>query len=71
MINNTNPSPLRIARVSAGVRQADLAASIARSTMFISRLERGGCAVLTPEIAARIAETVNVPAVLLFAGGKR
>lgn len=71
MINNTKPSPLRIARVSAGVRQADLAKSIARSTMFVSRLERGGSATLTPEIASRIAESVNVPAVLLFAGPKK
>jgi len=63
-----NISPLRTARVGSGLRQADLAAIIDRSQMFISRLERGGYAVLTPEIAERITEVVGVPGVILFRG---
>lgn len=65
---NNKPTPLRIARQVAGLRQADLAAEINRSQMFVSRLERGRSATLTPEIAERIADTLGSPAVLLFNG---
>jgi transcriptional regulator with XRE-family HTH domain len=65
-----NISPIRIARVSSGLRQTDLAAEINRSQMFVSRLECGGYAVLTPEIADRIAEVLGVPGAVLFRGSK-
>jgi hypothetical protein len=38
--------------------------------MFVSRLERGGYAVLTPEIAQRITEVLGVPGAVLFRGSK-
>lgn len=66
---NNKPSPLRIARQVAGLRQTDLATAINRSQMFVSRLERGRSAILTPEIADRLADTLGSPAVLLFNGG--
>lgn len=59
-------TPLRLARLAAGLRQADLAAVIDRSQMFVHRLEVGGPARLTPEIADKLAAAVNVPAALLF-----
>jgi len=59
---------LTIARVTAGLRQRDLAVAIGRSTAFVSRLETGGRAILTAEVAERIAATIGTPAFLLFAG---
>ena len=64
--NFTPPSPLRVARVSAGLRQCDLAERVNRSPAYICRLENHGPAVLTPEIAKRISEAVGSPAVFLF-----
>jgi len=64
------PTPLTIARISAGLRQRDLAERIDRSTAFVSRLETGGPAVLTHEIAERIADAVGTPSFVIFAGMK-
>lgn len=66
-MNTMTTSPLRLARLAAGLRQVDLAATIGRSRLFICRLEIGGYARLTPEIAETLAAAVNVPAALLFA----
>ena len=60
---------LRISRIAAGLRQRDLAHLIGRSTSFVCRLETGGPASLTPEIAKTIAQAVNAPAAVLFAKG--
>ena len=61
---------LRTARRIAEITQKDIATEIGRSQMYVSRLERGGYARLTPETAEKIAALVKVPAVLLFAGRK-
>lgn len=67
--NYTPPSPLKVARASAGKRQRDLAEEVGRSPAFICRLERGGSALLTPEIAETLSASLGVPAVLLFRNG--
>ena len=64
------PTPLKIARISAGLSQSDLAAKIERGHVFVHRLETDGCAVLTSEIAEKIASAVGVPAVVIFSGMK-
>ncbi|HBO69164.1 MAG TPA: hypothetical protein DD658_03075 [Deltaproteobacteria bacterium] len=64
--NFKTSSPLRVARVSAGLRQRDLAEQVNRSSAYICRLENHGPAVLTPQIAKRISEAVRTPAVFLF-----
>jgi len=68
MKTNRIPSPLRLARVSAGLLQRDLAAAIGRPICYVSRLENGGYARLTPKIAEELAATLEVPAVLIFMG---
>jgi len=65
---NRIPSPLRLARVSAGLRQRDLADAIGRPICYVSRLENGGYALLTPRIAEELAAALDVPAVLIFMG---
>lgn len=65
------PTPLTIARITAGLRQSDLAEGIGKSTAYIHRLETGGPAILTPEIAERIAAAVKTPSFILFAGSKK
>jgi len=65
------PKPLTIARITAGLRQVDLAAAVGKSNAFISRLENNGPAVLTPEVAERIASAIGTPAFLLFSGMKK
>jgi transcriptional regulator with XRE-family HTH domain len=71
MVRNNTLSPLRTARLLAGVRQVELASAVDRSTMYISRLERGESARLTGEIAEKLAAAVDVPAVILFMGSKK
>lgn len=71
MKNFKSPSPLKVARVSAGLRQRDLAEAIGRSTPYVCRIETGGPAVLTPEIAEQIAAAVRTPSFILFAGTKK
>lgn len=69
MLRKSNPpTPLTIARISAGLRQIDLAATIGKSNAFISRLENGSGAVLTPEIAEKIASAVGTPSFAIFKG---
>lgn len=68
MGNVCRPSPLRVARVAAGLYLRDIAQAVDRSISFVHRLEVGGYARLTPEIAFRIGEAVGVPAPILFPG---
>jgi len=65
------PTPLTIARVTAGLRQSDLAENIGKSTAYIHRLETGGSATLTSEIAERIASAVGAPSFVIFQGGRK
>lgn len=71
MFSKNTTFGLRTARRVADLKQKDIAAEIGRSQMFVSRLERGGYARLTPEIAEKIAAIVGVPSVILFAGPKK
>jgi transcriptional regulator with XRE-family HTH domain len=69
MLINNKPSLLRVARLSVGLRQADLATAVCRSKMYVSRLERGLSAVLTEEIATRCAAATGISSQLLFMDG--
>ena len=69
--HNKPLTPLKLARLSAGLRQIDLAADIGKSPAYVCRLETGGPAVLTPEIAEKIATSVRTLSFILFAGTKK
>jgi len=64
---------IRLARVAARFTQTELAGLLdpPRSQAFISRLENGGYARLTPKIAEELAATLKVPAVLIFKGREK
>jgi transcriptional regulator with XRE-family HTH domain len=64
-------APLKIARVAAGLSQSDLAAVTGKSTTYIHRLETRGSALLTREIAEKIADAVCTPTPILFSGIRR
>ena len=65
--DNKPHTNLRIERFLRGVTLRDLEAATGRSRMFFSRLETGGSAVLTPELALRISEILTVTPEKLFA----
>jgi transcriptional regulator with XRE-family HTH domain len=67
--NNKQITALRINRIAAGLRLADVAREINRSIMFVQRLETGGSARLTPEIASKIAEALSTSPENLFRDG--
>jgi transcriptional regulator with XRE-family HTH domain len=71
MFFTNTPFALRTARRVAEITQNDIAAEIGRSQMYVSRLERGGYARLTPEIAEKIAALVGVPSFILFKGERK
>jgi transcriptional regulator with XRE-family HTH domain len=62
---------LRIYRGAAGLTQVDLAAQIKRSPAFVSRVENGGPATLTPAIAEKIGAVVGVAPAILFGRDSR
>jgi transcriptional regulator with XRE-family HTH domain len=64
--DNKPTSVLQLARIKVGLRQKDVAHEIGRSTQFISRVENGGSATLTPELAERIGAVVAVSPGELF-----
>jgi transcriptional regulator with XRE-family HTH domain len=66
MKQNYKPSALRLARVLAGLSQRDVADQVNRSPVYIHRLETGGSAVLTPELASKIADTLGSTPEILF-----
>ena len=66
------PFPLlRVARVSAGFMQEDLAKRIGRSPAFVSRIETGGPALITKEVASKIAKALNLPPSLVLSATRR
>ena len=67
--NNKQITALRISRIAAGLRLADVANEINRSIMFVQRLETGGSARLTPKISEKIAKALKTPIDLLFPEG--
>ena len=63
----TEPSPLRVRRISVGLSQRDLAVLVDRSAAWMHRLEYGKRgAYITPEDAARIADVLGVEVSDLF-----
>ena len=65
------PTILRTARAAAGLRQIDLARAIGRTCSFVNRLEARVPVVLTPELRNQIAEVLQTPEAVLFAGMPR
>ena len=59
-------SVVRFARWANAISQDSLAKKLGKSRMFVSRLERGEPARLTPAIARKISETLEVPEKDLF-----
>ena len=68
MDNNTKLriNSLRAERFLRGFSQQRIAESIGVSQMWISRLERGGCARITEDRAEAIAAVLDVPVEELF-----
>jgi len=64
--DNKPHSALRIERFLQGVTLRDLEQATGRSRMFFSRLETGGPATLTPDLARKIADTLGVPPEKIF-----
>lgn len=70
--NKKPKTTLRIERFLCGMTLQQLAEATGRSRMFFSRLETGGSATLTPEIAEKIASVLGtVPEKLFTEGGNR
>jgi DNA-binding XRE family transcriptional regulator len=61
-----SPSLLRVARVSAGMAQWELARLIGRSCSFVSRLENGEPVPLTRELAAKIGNLLSLPGAMVL-----
>lgn len=59
-------SALRIARVAAGLTLADLGRAIDRSPCFVHRIETGGPARLTEEIASGLARACSTSPERIF-----
>lgn len=69
---HTEPAALlRHARTASSLTQEELAASIGKSRAFVYRLEVGGRATLTPEIAERISTVVSIAPEALFGDAYR
>jgi transcriptional regulator with XRE-family HTH domain len=59
---------LRITRLSRRLSLREMAVVCGKSKSYAHRLEAGGCAKLTPEVAARVASTLGLPVGILFPG---
>lgn len=66
-----SPSLLRIARVTAGMAQWELARLIGRSCAFISRLENGDPVPLTQELAYKIGNILSLPGAVVLTTARR
>jgi transcriptional regulator with XRE-family HTH domain len=63
---SNSASVLRLYRIQAGLRQCDIAKPINRSVQFVHRLETGGPALLTAELAEAIGNLLAISPAILF-----
>jgi len=60
--------PIKFARLSSGMTQAELGAACGKYAKFIQRIERGGRVRITPEIAEKLSVALGVPRTVLLPG---
>lgn len=58
--------PIKLARLSSGMTQAELGAACGKYVKFIQRVEGGGRVRVTPEIAKKLSAAFDVPENILF-----
>lgn len=71
MPSQCNSMALKLTRTAKGMSQADVGLRISRPQCFVSRIERGGSALVTREVASAIAAALETPVELLFPGVDR
>jgi Helix-turn-helix. len=58
--------PIKFARLSSGMTQAELGAACGKYAKFIQRIERGGPVSISPEVAKKLSAALNVPENILL-----